>query len=152
MHKYSYGVRWSQEDQAFVAVCPEFPGLSAFGATPAAAIAELDVAIELAVETHQQEGWPLPAPRGLSPYSGQFRARVPPSLHAQLAQRAEEEGVSQNTLLVAYLAAGLAQASTEARCAGALEPAIAALHQAAGSLLTLSGAAPPPRSRGRKSA
>ena len=69
------------------------------------------MAVELAVKTHQAEGWPLPGPQGVSRYSGQFRLRKPRSPHAELANRAEAEGVSLNSLAVAYIARGLGSAS-----------------------------------------
>ena len=111
MNHYGYSVRWSDEDEAFVAFCPEFPGLSAFGESAAEALEQIQVAVELAVETHQAEGWPLPEPQGVSQYSGQFRLRMPRSLHAELAARADAEGVSLNSLAVAYVARGLGSAS-----------------------------------------
>lgn len=42
-----------------------------------------------------------------SQYSGQWRVRVPKSLHAELALRAKLEGVSLNTLIATLLAKGL---------------------------------------------
>ncbi|HEU4559274.1 MAG TPA: type II toxin-antitoxin system HicB family antitoxin [Longimicrobium sp.] len=111
MNHYGYSVRWSDEDEAFIALCPEFPGLSAFGESAAEALEQIQVAVELAVETHQAEGWPLPQPQGVSQYSGQFRLRMPRSLHAELSTRADAEGVSLNSLAVAYIARGLGSAS-----------------------------------------
>jgi predicted RNase H-like HicB family nuclease len=111
VNHYGYSVRWSDEDEAFVALCPEFPGLSAFGDSAAEALEQIQVAVDLAVETHRAEGWPLPEPQGVSQYSGQFRLRMPRSLHADLAARAEAEGVSLNSLAVAYVARGLGTAS-----------------------------------------
>lgn len=111
MNHYGYAVRWSDEDEAFVALCPEFPGLSAFGESAAEALEQIQVAVELALETHRAEGWPLPEVQGVSQYSGQFRLRVPRSLHAELAARAEAEGVSLNALVVSYIARGLGSAS-----------------------------------------
>ena len=46
----------------------------------------------------------LPAPEI---YSGQFVQRLPKSLHQQLVQRAESEGVSLNQLATTLLAQGL---------------------------------------------
>lgn len=111
MNHYSYTVRWSDEDEAFVALCPEFPGLSAFGDSAPEALEQIQVAVDLAVETHHAEGWPLPQVQAVSQYSGQFRLRVPRSLHAELAARAEAEGVSLNALVVSYIARGLGSAS-----------------------------------------
>lgn len=52
-------------------------------------------------------GLPVPEPGSNGAYSGNFRLRVPKSLHARLAIRAKQEGVSMNTLAVTILAEGL---------------------------------------------
>ncbi len=103
MNNYSFTITWSDEDEGYIAVCPEFPGQSAFGETVGESLTELKIALDLAVEIYQQEGWPIPEPRKLSVYSGQFRIRMPKFLHAKLAEQAEVEGVSLNTLVVTYL-------------------------------------------------
>jgi len=111
VNHYGFSVRWSDEDEAFVALCPEFPGLSAFGESAAEALEQIQVAVDLAVETHQAEGWQLPEVQAVSQYSGQFRLRMPRSLHGELAARAEAEGVSLNGLAVTYIARGLGSSS-----------------------------------------
>jgi antitoxin HicB len=105
--RFSRGVFWSVEDGAFVAVCPEFDALSALGATPAEASAQLDTALDAAVAVLEAEGRAVPEPLVHRGFSGQFRLRVPRSLHARLAHRAEAEGVSLNTLAVTLLSAGV---------------------------------------------
>jgi len=107
MDSYSYSVTWSDEDECYVATSPEFPRLSAFGDTAQAALYELGTVLEAALEIYAEEGWSLPEPRKLHEYSGQFRLRLPKSLHAGLSEQAEREGVSLNTLAVQYLAEGL---------------------------------------------
>ena len=104
---YSFRVLWIEEDQQYVALCPEFPGLSGLADTPDQALAELQTALDLALEHHAEQGIPLPEPATLRNYSGQFRLRVPSSLHALLTERAADEGVSLNTYAVTLLAAGL---------------------------------------------
>lgn len=105
---YSFRVVWSDEDKEYVATSPEFSGVSGLGRTPQRAIAEAQSALDLALETYAEQGWPIPAPATLSEYSGQFRLRVPTSLHALLVQRAADEGVSLNTYAVTLLASGIA--------------------------------------------
>ena len=120
--RYSARVAWSEEDEAFVAVCPEFQGISAFGSSSSEALDELRNALRLAVETHKAEGWPIPEPRHEPMYSGQFRLRLPKSLHAWLADQAQHEGVSLNTLVLEILsrARGLRKAAdSEATLDGA---------------------------------
>jgi predicted RNase H-like HicB family nuclease len=121
MSRYSSVVRWSDNDDAYIAVCPELGGISAFGDTPEEAISELGVAVGLAIETYEEEGWPLPEPAVVEEFSGQFRVRLPRSLHALLAHQAELEGVSQNSLVVAYIAASLKQAEIEKKVENALD-------------------------------
>lgn len=101
---YSADLRWSPEDQAWVAVCPELGELSAVGETTGEALRELEVAVELAVETYRAEGWSLPDPSMHHAFSGQFRVRLPRSLHGWLVREAQREGVSLNTFLIACLA------------------------------------------------
>ena len=104
---YSFRVLWSKEDDAFIASCPEFSGISGFGDSEEAAIAEAKQALELAIETFREEGWPLPEPKVLESHSGQFRVRVPRTLHAMLAEGAEVEGVSLNSYVISLLSAGV---------------------------------------------
>ena len=95
---------WSEEDQGFIVTCPDFPGLSAFGETPEEALAEAKVALNLFIESLQASGDPLPKTTECVDYSGQIRFRMPKTLHASLAQKAEKEGVSLNTWIITLLA------------------------------------------------
>lgn len=103
MVRHSMRVTWSPDDGVFVASSPELGGLSAHGRTPSEAIGELSEVIELALTTYVEQGWEIPAPRTVRTHSGQFRVRLPGSLHAWLAEAAEEEGVSLNTFVVSKL-------------------------------------------------
>jgi len=113
-NKYSFKVRYSEEDEGYIAECPEFPGLSAFGETPVEAIREAEIALELFVESYEEEGKGLPKPKLTKEYSGQMRVRLPKSLHARLADMAEDEGVSLNTLMIQFLTEGVAPKSKNA--------------------------------------
>ncbi|HTE21175.1 MAG TPA: type II toxin-antitoxin system HicB family antitoxin [Armatimonadota bacterium] len=115
MKPYSCTIAWSDADDSFIALCPEFPGVSAFGDTAEQAAAELQIAVRLAIETFAEEGWPLPQPMARNDYSGQLRLRLPKVLHAQLARRAEAEGVSLNTLLVTFLGEAVGSRDTADR-------------------------------------
>ena len=123
MANYSMRLVWDPEDEVYIAFCPELGDLSAHGTTPREAAGQLTMAMGLAMETYGQEGWALPEPRTARKYSGQFRVRLPESLHAWLADVAETEGVSLNTLLIAKL--------SEAR--GALAPSIQSRQPASSS-------------------
>ncbi len=101
---YSFNVFWSDKDEAFIAVSPEFPNLSAFGDTPEEALAELQPIIEIAIEGYKENGWPLPTPRPQAGRSGQLLLRLPRNLHAAAALHAGLDDVSLNTWIVAALA------------------------------------------------
>ena len=111
LDQFSTTVFFDPDSDGYVAVSDEIPGVSAFGDTRADALRELEVVLDMAVETYRDEGWPLPAPkRPIDPAlpSGEFRVRLPRYIHGLLARRAEAEGVSQNMLVVAMLSQGLA--------------------------------------------
>jgi predicted RNase H-like HicB family nuclease len=95
MKDYGFELFWSDEDQGYIATCPDFPGLSAFGKSPDKALKEAYIAMELFIEDYEQRGEPLPEPTKVTAYSGQIRLRMPKELHSQLAKTAAKSGVSQ---------------------------------------------------------
>lgn len=104
MYKYSVDITWSEEDKGFVATSSEFPTISAFGETDEEALAEFKTVLEGAIEVYKEEGWSLPDPVVFPEYSGQFRLRVPKSLHAAIASQAKRDGVSLNSWISTVLA------------------------------------------------
>lgn len=61
--KYTIHIFWSDEDDGFIAVCDEFPGLSAFGATREESLAEAQSAIDLMLEHYKNTGQKIPEPK-----------------------------------------------------------------------------------------
>jgi predicted RNase H-like HicB family nuclease len=104
MNKYPVSIKWSDEDEGYIAIIPGVRGLSAFGEEPDVALSELKVAAGAYFESLEKAGKPLPVLAKVVPFSGQLRLRMPKSLHAELSQAAEHEGVSLNTYLVSLLA------------------------------------------------
>ena len=117
MKDYHYGfqVIWSDEDDAFVATCPDFPDLSAFGATPAKALEDAQNVLAMFIEEYESENVELPPQTVARSYSGQLRLRLPASVHARLSECAQREGVSLNALLNVFAVEGLAGRSVEER-------------------------------------
>src|SRR5690349_2655255 len=111
-NKYSFNVFWSDEDDAYIAVSPEFPSLSGLGDTPDEALAELEPVIDAVIQRYHEKGYPLPEPKVHNEYSGQLRVRFPKSIHAGLAAEAEREAVSLNTLIVTYVSKCLGATNT----------------------------------------
>jgi len=103
MNKHGISIKWSNEDNSFVATIPGIKGLSALGATREQALSELRIAAEAFFEALKAAGKPLPLPEKVVPYSGQLRLRMPKSLHAALSYEAESENISLNTYIVSLL-------------------------------------------------
>ena len=95
--------------EGFLASAPELPGCLTAGETEEEALALLREAMALWFESALVDGDPIPEPTPEPSYNGKVLVRMPRSLHRQLAQRAQTEGVSINQLAVALLAAGLGQ-------------------------------------------
>ena len=102
---YSYRVTWSPEDQEHLALCTEFPSLSWLAKTPEAALKGIQKVVADVVADMQASGEPVPEALAEKNYSGEFRVRIPPMVHRQLALTAAEQGVSLNRLASAKLAA-----------------------------------------------
>mgnify|MGYP001602521041 FL=1 len=106
MH-YPIKVFYSEEDKGFIAVIPDLAGCSAFGETEEEAIKEVKIAQELWRKTAKKEGRKIPQPSSEDMYSGKILTRTPKSLHKALIDKAKEEGVSLNQLVVYLLSMGL---------------------------------------------
>ena len=64
-------------------------------------------ALKATIAAFKAKALPVPAPNSGGIASGKFVARVPKTIHAQLTTRAKTEGVSLNTLVLAFIAQGL---------------------------------------------
>ena len=100
----TYRVTWSEEDGEHVGLCAEFPSLSWLAATPEAALAGIRKVVADVVKDLRASDEPVPVPLSEKHYSGEFRVRIPPELHRQLAIQAAEQGVSLNRPASAKLA------------------------------------------------
>ncbi len=102
--RYTYRVTWSEEDDAYVGLCVEFPSLSWLASTPEAALEGIrQVAADVVVDL-KTSGELVPEPIAIRQYSGKFMVRIPPVLHRHLALEAAEAGISLNRLASAKLA------------------------------------------------
>ncbi len=64
IYKYEVILYWSRDDQAFLAEVSELPGCMAHGESQELALANVQDAIQLWIETAQEFGDAVPAPRG----------------------------------------------------------------------------------------
>lgn len=127
MNKYSVNVAWSDRDGMFVARCPEWPDVSALGDSYQEAVAEFGIALELTIETYKEDKWKLPEEQHLSEHSGQFRLRVPRSLHSWLAAEADRQGVSLNSFVTVVLSEARGSHDIADRCLREFQRAISQL-------------------------
>ena len=67
--KYGIIIFWSEDDEAFVAEVPELPGCMADGKTYREALKNAEQIIDEWIETAQEEGRPIPQPKGRLMYA-----------------------------------------------------------------------------------
>ncbi|HKL86203.1 MAG TPA: toxin-antitoxin system HicB family antitoxin [Treponemataceae bacterium] len=102
--KYTYRLEWSQEDQAHVARCLEFPSLMAHGSSSVEALKEIEVVVSETIHWMKEDGEDIPEPFGLKKYKGNLTLRVPPEVHKNIAIKSAEEGVSINKYILSIIA------------------------------------------------
>jgi antitoxin HicB len=107
---YTFEVRPEAEGGWFVHV-KELPGCMSRGETAEEALANIREVLPLWLEAAIEDGYAIPEPRTAEEYSGKFVARVPRSLHRELVEKAEQEGVSLNQYVSSTLARSVGQAS-----------------------------------------
>ena len=91
----------------WLATVPALPGCMGDGDTPEAALEDAEAAIAEWLDAARQAGRPVPGPTAL----GQWRQRVPRSLHEKLKIVAAREGVSLNAYVANVLAEQVGRAS-----------------------------------------
>ena len=91
-------------DEGFLIEVPDLPGCMTAGETMAEAVSMLPEAMTAWLESVLLAGEAVPEPTAIPEYSGRVLVRMPKTLHQQLIERAEAEGVSANQLAVALLA------------------------------------------------
>ena len=111
IHSYSFTIRPLTEIDGggFAIEYLDLPGCISDGETPEQALEHGRDAVKAYLLSCSKRGDPLPKP---SASSGQWRQRVPRSLHARVVAKARQEGVSLNTLVTAMIAEGLGRRHT----------------------------------------
>ena len=80
----------------YVASYPELRGCITVSDTLASVAANAEDAKREWIQAAMEEGIEIPEPLSEAEYSGQFKLRMPKSLHRALAQHSKEEGISMN--------------------------------------------------------
>jgi predicted RNase H-like HicB family nuclease len=92
-----------KDEGGFVVTYPDLPGCITCGETIESAVANALDAKRAWLEAAFEEGTPICEPDSLDDYSGQFKLRIPRSLHRTLAEHSKREGISMNQYCVYLL-------------------------------------------------
>ncbi len=92
-----------KDEGGFVVSFPELPGCITCGNTIESAVANAIDAKKAWLETAIEEGIQIQEPDDLEEYSGQFKLRIPRSLHRSLSEHSKREGISMNQYCVYLL-------------------------------------------------
>lgn len=103
INRYTYREEWSEDDQAYISRCLEFPSLAAHGATPEESLGEIKNLLESVLADLEANNEPIPEPFGLRSFKGNLSLRVPADVHRHLAIQAAEQGVSINQLILSKI-------------------------------------------------
>lgn len=108
--------RLSEEDGGgYLITFPDLPGCMSDGETEEEALENGKDAFLSWVAARMDMGKKIPEPKTKpidyveADVSGRFLARLPKYIHARLVKRAKREGVSVNSLVLSFIAAGLGQ-------------------------------------------
>ena len=92
-----------RDEGGYVVSFPELPGCITCGETMESAIANAEDAKREWITAALEEGITIHEPDNLENYSGQFKLRIPKSLHRSLTEHARREGISMNQYCVYLL-------------------------------------------------
>lgn len=98
--KYRIIVRYSEEDEGYIAVVPELRGCSAWGKTESAAITAVKEAAAAWLKAAKANKIEIPTPLDEKQVTGKFALRMPPELHKELVFEAKVQGRSLNQHIV----------------------------------------------------
>lgn len=85
-----------RDEGGFTVSFPDLPGCITCGETVETAVANAQDAKRAWIAAALEDGVEIPEPDSLADYSGQFKLRIPRSLHRALAQHSRQEGISMN--------------------------------------------------------
>ena len=93
-----------KEEGGFVVSYPELSGCISCGETVESALENAKDAKKEWIRAALEDGIEIQEPDSLENYSGQFKLRIPRSLHRSLAEHSQREGISMNQYCVYLLA------------------------------------------------
>ena len=100
---YKMEIIEDQDEGGFVISYPDLPGCITCGETIESAMQKAKDAKREWIRAALEEGIEIYEPDSLENYSGQFKLRIPRSLHRSLAEHSQREGISMNQYCVYLL-------------------------------------------------
>ena len=106
---YPFTIRHLSKDDGggYLIEFPDLPGCMSDGETIEEAVLNGSDAVASWIYAAKESSRSIPKPGDLERQSGKWVQRVPKSIHLRLVEKAEEEGVSLNTLVIALIAESL---------------------------------------------
>ena len=92
------------DEGGYVASYPDLPGCLTIGDTMQEVIKNAEDAKTAWLEAAIEDGIAINEPQSAEKYSGQFKLRLPKSLHKTLAEHSKQEGISMNQYCLYLLA------------------------------------------------
>ena len=92
-----------EEEGGFVVSYPDLPGCITCGETIESVVQNALDAKRTWIEAALEERIEIYEPDSLENYSGQFKLRIPRSLHRSLAEHSQKEGISMNQYCIYLL-------------------------------------------------
>lgn len=93
---YKLEIIEDKDEGGYVASYPDLPGCISCGQTIESAIKNVQDAKTAWLNEAIENKLDVPEPNDESKYSGQFKLRIPKTLHKLLAEQAKKEGTSMN--------------------------------------------------------
>lgn len=111
--EYPFSIQHLSKDDGggYLIEFPDLPGCMSDGETINEAIENGKDAVNAWMEAAKEMNRPIPKPGELENQSGKWVQRVPKSLHLRLVNKAREEDVSLNTLVIMFLSEALGSGS-----------------------------------------
>lgn len=100
---YKIQIVEDKEEGGYVFSCPELDGCITCAKTIEDGIKMIEDAKKSYFAACIEDGITIPEPMDIDEYSGQFKLRIPKSLHKELSERSREEGISMNQYCVYLL-------------------------------------------------
>lgn len=100
---YRMEITPDMDEGGYVVSFPELKGCLTCGDTLEQAVMNAEDAKREWLTAAMEEGYPIMEPDEIESYSGQFKLRIPKSLHRQLVLQSRREGISMNQYCVYLL-------------------------------------------------